>query len=105
MYGLKIEEIYGAVLLRPNKSNNSTYFSMDKIFRTRLTEKLENDESTKEDYDAWRYKYPELDTPQICAKVPPQKIKDLLLVRLEKCKRRNKTKKHKKTLPIFGCHL
>ena len=51
---------------------------MDKMLRAWLTEakKLETGESTKEEYDDWRYKYPELDTHQIWAKVPSQELLD-----------------------------
>ena len=51
---------------------------MDKMLRAWLTEakKLETGESTKEEYDDWRYKYPELDTHQIWAKVPSQELFD-----------------------------
>ena len=36
--------------------------------------KWESGEITKEEYDEWRYKYPELDTHQIWAKVYPQSL-------------------------------
>lgn len=50
------------------------------MLRAWLTEakKLETGESTKEEYDDWRYKYPELDTHQIWAKVPSQELFDML---------------------------
>ncbi len=34
--------------------------------------KLEADEISQEDYDRWRYYYPEYDSSQIHAKVPPE---------------------------------
>jgi hypothetical protein len=34
---------------------------------------------SKEEYDEWRYKYPELDTYQRHAKVPSQKLSDHLM--------------------------
>ena len=37
---------------------------------------LEVDEISKEDYDKWRYHYPEFDTTQICAKIPSQQFSD-----------------------------
>ena len=57
MYGLKIDEMDGEVVLRLDKSDYSTYSSMDKMLRAWLAEakKLENGESTKEEYDDWRY--------------------------------------------------
>ena len=58
----------------------STYSTMDKMLRAWLAEakKLENGEITKEEYDEWRYKYPELDTHQIWAKVYPQELFDFI---------------------------
>ena len=80
MYGLKIDEVDGEVCLRLNKSDYSTYTSMDKMLRAWLAEakKLESGESTKEQYDDWRYKYPELDTHQNWAKVYPQELFDFI---------------------------
>ena len=40
--------------------------------------KLEADEISKEEYDRWRYRYPEFDTTNIWAKVPPKEISDWL---------------------------
>ena len=100
MYGLKIDEMDGEVVLRLDKSDYSTYSSMNKMLRTWLAEakKLENGESTKEEYDDWRYKYPELDTHQIWAKVPSQEISDMLLAGLKEMEKEEKkqTKRKKK---------
>ena len=78
--GLKIGEVDGEVVLRLDKSDFSTYSTMDKMLRAWLAEakKLESGEITKEEYDEWRYKYPELDTHQIWAKVYPQELFDLM---------------------------
>ena len=48
-------------------------------------------------YDDWRYKYPELDTHQIRAKVPSQEISDMLLAGLKEMEKeeRNETQKEK----------
>ena len=100
MYGLKIDEMDGEVVLRLDKSDHSTYSSMEKMLRAWLSEakKLENGESTKEEYDNWRYKYPELDTHQIWAKVPSQEISDMLLAGLKEMEKGEKkeTKRKKK---------
>ena len=97
MYGLKIDEMDGKVVLRLDKSD---YSSMNKMLRAWLAEakKLENGESTKEEYDDWRYKYPELDTHQIWAKVPSQEISDMLLAGLKEMEKEEKkqTKRKKK---------
>ena len=93
MYGLKIDEMDGEVVLRLDKSDYSTYSSMDKMLRAWLTEakKLETGESTKEEYDDWRYKYPELDTHQIWAKVPSQELCDMLEKELKNTKKGEQT--------------
>lgn len=89
MYGLKIDEMDGEVVLRLDISNHSPYSSMSKMLRAWLAEakKLENGESTKEEYDEWRYKYPELDTHQIRAKVPSQELFNMLNKELKKNKK------------------
>jgi transcriptional regulator with XRE-family HTH domain len=58
MYGLKIGEMDGEVILRLDKSDYSTYSTMDKMLRACLAEaeKMESGEITKEEYDDWRYK-------------------------------------------------
>jgi hypothetical protein len=61
--------------------------------------KLEQGEITKEEYDQWRYKYPELDTSQHWAKVPSQAVSDMLMEELAKIE---KEESIKKTLPIFS---
>ena len=40
---------------------------------------LEAGEISKEDYDKWRYHYPEFDTTQTWAKVPSQELSDALV--------------------------
>lgn len=93
MYGLKIDEMDGEVVLRLDKSDYSNYSSMNKMLRTWLAEakKLENGENTKEEYDDWRYKYPELDTHQIWAKVPSQELFDMLEKELKNTKKGEQT--------------
>ena len=99
MYGLKIGEIDGEPCLLLDKSDYFTYSSMDKMLRAWHAEavKLNNGEITKEEYDEWRYKYPELDTSQHWAKVPSQAVSDMLLEEFKKMeKQEKKTDKKKK---------
>lgn len=99
MYGLKIGEIDGEVCLRLDKSDYSTYSSMFKMFHAWQLEaaRLEKGEITREEYDEWRYKYPELDTHQIWAKVPSQEVSDMLLASLKEIeKEKAKEAKRKK---------
>ena len=73
MYGLKIGEIDGEVCLRLDKSAGSTYSTMFDMFHAwqEQAARLEQGEITKEEYDQWRYKYPELDTSKQWRKVIP----------------------------------
>lgn len=87
MYGLKIGEIDGEVCLRLDKSTGSTYSSMFDMFHAwqEQAARLEQGEITKEEYDQWRYKYPELDTSNHWRKVVPSKeLNDYLTEALKK---------------------
>lgn len=79
--GLKVSEIDGELCLRLDKSRGMTYVGMLEMLSAWLEQakKLETGEITKEQYDKWRYKYPELDTTQRCAKVPSQELSDYLV--------------------------
>ena len=99
MYGLKIGEIDGEICLRLDKSDYSAYASMLDMFHAwqEQAAKLEQSEITKEKYDQWRYKYPELDTSKHWAKVPSQTISDMLTAEFQKIeKEEKKTSKKKK---------
>ena len=99
MYGLKIGEIDGEICLRLDKSDYSTYTSMFDMFHAwqEQAAKLEQGEITKEEYDQWRYKYPELDTSKHWAKVPSQAVSDMLMEEFQKIeKEEKKTAKKKK---------
>ena len=81
MYGLKIGKIDGEVCLRLDKSTGSTYSTMFDMFHAwqEQAARLERGEITKEEYDQWRYKYPELDTSNHWKKtVPSQGLSDLI---------------------------
>lgn len=82
MYGLKIGEIDGEVCLRLDKSAGTTYTTMFDMFHAwqEQAARLEQGEITKEEYDQWRYKYPESDTSKQWRKVvPSQELSDLIL--------------------------
>lgn len=86
IYGLKIGEIDGEVCLRLDKQRGSTYVSMFEMFNAWRLEaaKLEAREIIKEEYDQWRYRYPEFDSTQRWAKVPSQELSNALLKKLNK---------------------
>lgn len=87
MYGLKIGEIDGELCLRLDKSSKEylRLLEMFQAWRT-MAAKTEAGEITSEEYDEWRYKYPELNTSQRWAKVPSQELSNLLLEALKETK-------------------
>ena len=62
-YGLKIGEIDGELCLRLDKIKVTEYQNMFEMLYSwrQIAAKLEAGEITKEEYDQWRYKYPEFD--------------------------------------------
>lgn len=46
--------------------------------------KLQAGEITREEYDEWRYKYPELENSPHFAKVIPKGLSDMLMAELKK---------------------
>ena len=99
MYGLKIKEIDGEPSLYLDRFSSTYSASLDDMLRAWLkqSQKLENGEISKEEYDEWRYKYPELDQSKHWAKVPSQEVSDMLLeaFREEEIAAKKKSKKSK----------
>jgi len=78
--GLRVTEVDGEVCIKLDKSNGKTYQEMSQMLFAWLEQakKLEAGEITKEEYDQWRYRYPEFDTTQRWVKVPSQELTDWL---------------------------
>lgn len=78
---LQVKEIDGQVCLTLDKSKGKAYDDMSRMLHAWLEQakKLKAGEITKEEYDQWRYRYPELDTTQRWVKVPSQELSDALL--------------------------
>ena len=98
MYGLKIGKIDGELCLRLDKSDYSNYTSMFNMLHAwqEQAAKLEQGEITKEEYDQWRYKYPDLDTSGHWVSVPSQAVSDMLKEGFEKLEIENRKKQKKK---------
>lgn len=98
MYGLKIGEIDGEICLTLDRSVSAPGSSVDSMLRAweEQAARLENGEISREQYDEWRYRYPELDTYQRWAKVPSQEFSDSLMQDLKKASKRKSTDKKKK---------
>ena len=86
LYGLKIDSLDGELCLTLDKTKGNTYLSMYELFKAwqQQAEKLNNGEITVDEYNAWRYKYPELDTTKRWAKVPSQELSDYIVKNLPK---------------------
>lgn len=86
LYGLKVGEIDGELCLRLDKSRGTTYLQMFDMLHAWQEEaaKLERGEISREEYDRWRYHYPEFDTGINRAKVPSQALSDALIEELKK---------------------
>ena len=98
MYGLKIGKIDGELCLRLDKSDYSNYTSMFNMLYAwqEQAARLEQGEITKEEYDQWRYKYPDLDTSGHWVSVPSQAVSDMLKEGFEKLEKENRKKQNKK---------
>ena len=85
MYGIKIGEIDGELCLRLDREHKE-YQHLFEPFHAwqQMAAKLETGEISQEEYDNWRYNYPELDTSEIRAKVPSQELSDELIKALKK---------------------
>lgn len=80
LYGLKIDEVDGEPVIRLNR-NNKEFLNMMKMFTAWQAEaqKWRDGEITKEEYDQWRYSYPELDTSGMFHKIEvSEELSDLL---------------------------
>jgi len=75
LYGLKINDIDGEICLTLDKSKGMTYLTMFDMFSAwqKEAEKLKNEETTKEEYDAWRYNYPKSEAERTKAVLDAQR--------------------------------
>ena len=87
-YGLKVVECDGDIHLRvdASKGKDAAELNQSLIAWREQAAKLEAGVTTKEEYDRWRYHYPEFDTTRIWAKTPSQQLSDYLVDELKKDK-------------------
>lgn len=76
IYGLKISRANGKLCLQLDPGSGEHYFHMLSMLEAwqEQKDKLEAGEITEDDYDRWRYRYPEFDTTKIWAKVPSDQL-------------------------------
>ena len=85
MYGIKIGEIDGELCLRLDREHREYQHLFEPVHTwQQMAAKLESGEISQEEYDNWRYNYPELDTSEIRAKVPSLELSDELIKALKK---------------------
>ena len=80
-YGLTIEDRDGEVVFRidPRRGREAARISEMVYAWAPVAEKYRAGEITKEEYDKWRYNYPQYDDTQIWAKVPSQEFSDAMV--------------------------
>ena len=73
-YGLKVTEQDGELSLQVNFRKNKDAARLHEMLWTwrEQAAKLEAGEISQEEYDRWRYHYPEYDSSQVRAKMPPE---------------------------------
>lgn len=85
-YGLKIDEADGEVCLKVDVRKNKDAAHLHEMLCAwrQAAAMLKAGEITQEEYDRWRYRYPEFDTTQRWTKVPSQELSGMLVEALKK---------------------
>jgi len=81
LYGLRIGTVEGEPFLFVDKKGNTRaeeFYDMLHAWSLEAA-KLEQGEITREEYDRWRYRYPEFDTTRIWAKIPSKRFSDMMV--------------------------
>ena len=81
IYCLTVSEADGEVCLKVNKDKGREAYELLKMLYAwkEQADKLSSEEINREEYDNWRYHYPEFDTTQRWAKVASQELSDALV--------------------------
>ena len=81
IYGLSVSEADGEVCLKVNTDKGKEAYELLKMLHAwkEQSDKYASNEISREQYDNWRYHYPEFDTTQRWAKVPSQELSDMLV--------------------------
>ena len=81
IYGLTVSESDGEICLKVNKDKNKDAAELLKMLSAwkEQADKLSAEEISKEEYDQWRYNYPNFDNSQHWAKIPSKELSDALV--------------------------
>ena len=84
-YGLQIDEADGEVCLKVDVRKNKDAAELHKMLCSwrQAAAMLKTGEISQEEYDRWRYRYPEFDNTQRWVKVPSQALSDILIQALK----------------------
>ena len=75
----KKEEVPASPAAPPAPSKEEVLLTEIRDLLKEQADKLSSEEINREEYDNWRYHYPEFDTTQRWAKVPSQELSDALV--------------------------
>lgn len=78
LYGLKIDKLDGEACIRIDPFSKSALKECFVAWQ-KEAEKYRAGEISKEDYDKWRYNYPDYDTSGRGGKIPPKELSDALV--------------------------
>lgn len=80
-YGLQIREMDGEICLTVNVRKNKDAARLHEMLCSwrQAAAMLEAGEISKEDYDKWRYHYPESDNTKCWEKIPSQELSDMFI--------------------------
>ena len=81
LYGLTVSESDGEICLKVDTSKGKDAHELLKMLYAwkEQADKLSSGKISKDEYDNWRYHYPQFDTTQRWAKVPSQELSDALV--------------------------
>ena len=81
IYDINIDKIDGQLCLKISPENRTENIELYEILNAwqEQAEKMRNGEITKEEYDNWRYTYPQLDESHTFAKTPGDTVNDAML--------------------------
>ena len=79
LYGIQTHEFDGEICLRLDKSRGHDYLSLFELFNlwNKEADKLKNGEIIQEEYDQWRYNYPQGDSSY--KRVPSKDFSDVMV--------------------------
>lgn len=81
LYGIRVSTVEGEPFLFVDKTGNKNAAELHSMLLawSQQAEKLENGEISQEEYDRWRYRYPEFDTTQKWVKIPSKRLSDMIV--------------------------